>query len=135
MSWQTFVTGWTRGSRLRGHSRTLAQPTIYAPEVAQPLDEQLASSLAARFTERVMDAAALPFARAPEVRESCETSRDGPLLRLTCTITGSSYDRPWDGSERRGRRARGRGSRRHGLAHHEDTALRLDALATLTLLR
>jgi len=35
------------------------------------------------------------------VRESCEfrISDDRSLLRLTCTITGSSYEQPWDGSE------------------------------------
>jgi len=48
-----------------------------------------------------MSAAELPSARAEDVRESCEVrlSDDGSLLRLTCTITGSSYERPWDGAE------------------------------------
>jgi hypothetical protein len=41
----------------------------------------------------------LQAGREPEVSESLEISRDGRLLRLTCTITGSSYERPWDGSE------------------------------------
>jgi hypothetical protein len=79
----------------------LAQPSVYPPDVVQsvPLDEQLASRLAARFTERVLDAAALPAARAGDVTESCEISRNGSSLRLTCTITGSSHERPWDGSE------------------------------------
>jgi hypothetical protein len=69
--------------------------------VAQPLplDEQLASRLAGRFAERLIDAAGLPRARETDVSESCEVSHDGQLLHLTCTITGSSYERPWDGSE------------------------------------
>lgn len=45
-----------------------------------------------------MDAAALPSARAADVQESFQMSRDGQLLRLTCTITGSSHERRWDGS-------------------------------------
>lgn len=64
-----------------------------------PLDQQFLLRLAARFTQRVMDATALPAARGGDVSESCEISRDGQLLRLTCTITGSSHERPWDGSE------------------------------------
>jgi hypothetical protein len=67
--------------------------------VVEPLDDSLVTRLAARFTDRVMDAAALPAARAADVRESCEMRRDGQLLRLTCTITGSSHEREWDGSE------------------------------------
>ena len=46
-----------------------------------------------------MDTAGLPPAREADVRESCEISRDGRLLRLTCTITGSSHERLWDGSD------------------------------------
>ena len=83
----------------RGHSGTLAQASVYALDVVEPLDDSLASRLAARFAERVMDAAALPAARTTDVRESCEMRRDGQLLRLTCTITGSSHEREWDGSE------------------------------------
>jgi hypothetical protein len=69
--------------------------------VVQQLDGDLASRLAERFCERVVGAAELPAARAADVRDSCEfaISNDPPRLRCTCTITGSSYERPWDGTE------------------------------------
>jgi hypothetical protein len=73
--------------------------SVYALDVVEPLDDSLASRLAARFAGRVMDAAALPAARTSDIRESCEMRRDGHLLRLTCTITGRSHEREWDGSE------------------------------------
>jgi hypothetical protein len=65
------------------------------------LDAQLAAKLADRFSEEVMRAAELPAARAKDIRDSCEPqiSDDHSTFRLTCTITGSSYERPWDGSE------------------------------------
>jgi hypothetical protein len=63
------------------------------------LDDEVASRLAARFAERVSRLADLPPIRKADLRESCELSHDAGLLRLTCTITGSSYERPWDGSE------------------------------------
>jgi hypothetical protein len=63
------------------------------------LDEHLADRLTTRFAQRVIEAAALPAPRADDVRESCEVSHDGQLLRVTCTITGSSHEQPWDGSE------------------------------------
>jgi hypothetical protein len=76
---------------------------VYALDVGRPdqLDDQLASRVADRFSERVISAADLPAARGNDVRESCELriNDDRSLLRLTCTITGSSYERPWDGSE------------------------------------
>ena len=64
-----------------------------------PLDEELAARLAERFTDRVVDAAALPPSRARDVSASLEVSRDGNLLRLTCSITGSIHERTWDGQE------------------------------------
>ena len=63
------------------------------------LDDVVASRLAARFADRVLEAADLPPIREVDLRDSCELSRDAGLLRLTCTITGSSYERQWDGSE------------------------------------
>jgi hypothetical protein len=65
------------------------------------LDAQLASRLVDRFSEEVMRAADLPVARANDIRDSCElgVSDHHSLIRLTCTITGSSYEQPWDGSE------------------------------------
>jgi hypothetical protein len=63
------------------------------------LDGDVASRLAARFAERVRGATDLPPIREADLRESCELSRGSGLLRLTCTITGNSYERPWDGSE------------------------------------
>jgi hypothetical protein len=41
----------------------------------------------------------LPPARKNDVSQSCEITRNGELLRLTCTITGSSYERTWDDTE------------------------------------
>jgi hypothetical protein len=76
---------------------------VYALGVCQPnqLDAQLACRLLDRFTEQVVSAADLPAARIEDVRDSCEfrISDDRSLLRLTCTITGSTYEQPWDGSE------------------------------------
>ena len=45
-----------------------------------------------------MAEAGLPPGRRNDVGRSCEINRNGHLLRLTCTITGSSYERTWDGS-------------------------------------
>jgi hypothetical protein len=83
------------------YSGALAQPSVYSPGMAGEVrfDEDVASRLAARFAERVRGATDLPPGREADLRESCELSRDAGLLRLTCTITGSSYERPWDGSE------------------------------------
>jgi hypothetical protein len=78
--------------------RALGQPSLYAPDVVQ-LDEQLTSRLTAEFAERVTAEAGLPPARKNGVRQSCEITRYGQLLRLTCTITGSSYERTWDGTK------------------------------------
>jgi hypothetical protein len=66
-----------------------------------PLDPDLASRLTERFSARVMDEGALPAARAQDIRGSCEFAviSDPPQLRLTCTITGSSHVRLWDGTE------------------------------------
>jgi hypothetical protein len=74
--------------------------TVYAADMADvPFDSRLASLVAARFAERVLDTASLPLARQSDLSESCELRRDDSVLRITCTITGSSYERPWDGSE------------------------------------
>ena len=67
--------------------------------MVKPLEDSLAGRLAARFAERVMNAAALPPARAADVQESCQMSREGQLLRLTCTITGTTHECDWAGSE------------------------------------
>ena len=63
------------------------------------LDEEVASRLAARFATQVVRAADLPAAREPDLHEACGFSCDAESLRLTCAITGSTYDRSWDGSE------------------------------------
>jgi hypothetical protein len=65
----------------------------------EPLSSDLTLRLAGRFAQRVVEAAELPSARKPDLHKSCELSRDAAALRLTCTITGSSYERLWDGSE------------------------------------
>ena len=67
----------------------------------QDLDAGLASRLAQLFSDRVLAAAALPAARAADIRESCEfaLNNDPPLLALPCTITGSTYQEAWDRSE------------------------------------
>jgi hypothetical protein len=63
------------------------------------LDNDVASRLAAWFADRVLRVADLPPIREVDLREFCGLSRDAGLLRLTCSITGSSYERLWDGSE------------------------------------
>jgi hypothetical protein len=54
--------------------------------------------LAERFAERVLEAAALPRARRDDLRDSCEITPEPPRFSLTCRITGSTYEREWDGS-------------------------------------
>jgi hypothetical protein len=68
---------------------------------ADNLDSQLASRLVKDFSERVVALAQLPPARASDVHDSCEVSLsdDRAILLLTCTITGSTYESRWDGSE------------------------------------
>jgi hypothetical protein len=68
---------------------------------AVDLDPQLAGRLAASFSASVIELAKLPPARASDLHESCElgSNDDGSVVRLTCTITGSAYQRDWDGSE------------------------------------
>jgi hypothetical protein len=65
------------------------------------LDPQLVGLLVDQFGSRVLEAARLAPARVADLRESCEISLsdDGTCLRLVCTITGSTFERPWDGSE------------------------------------
>jgi hypothetical protein len=65
----------------------------------QRLDDEALLRLGARFAARIMRASGLPSIREADLRESCEISRTADGLRLTCTITGSTYDRPGDGSE------------------------------------
>jgi hypothetical protein len=69
--------------------------------IDQQFDADLASRLAERFSERVIGAAELPAARAGDIRESFEVtiSNDPQSLCCKCTITGSTYERPWDGVE------------------------------------
>jgi hypothetical protein len=42
-----------------------------------------------------------PSSLSSDLHESCElgSNDDGSVVRLTCTITGSTYQRDWDGSE------------------------------------
>lgn len=90
-------------AEVRGKSSPTAQAAIYALGMArrEQVDAQLTSRIADRFSERVVSCAGLPAARGTDVRQSCEVwiSDDRSTLRLTCTITGSSYERQWDGSE------------------------------------
>ena len=66
------------------------------------LDPQLTARLAVLFTDHVLDLADLPPVRADDVRDSFEIESGGHrlALRVICTITGSTYERDWDGSER-----------------------------------
>ncbi len=65
------------------------------------LHADLVAKVAARFAHSVVEGARLPAARLSDLRDSCELSLVGqpPLLTLTCTITGSTYECPWDGAE------------------------------------
>jgi hypothetical protein len=67
----------------------------------EQLDPELVSRRAHRFADRVRQEGAPPPACLDDLRKSCELAVSGepPLLRLTCTITGGSYERPWDGAE------------------------------------
>src|ERR1700675_4090856 len=82
---------------------TLAQAAVYPPSVGRSdqVDPELVSRVVDRFSEQVVRAADLPAARRQDVRESCQLrlSDYRSILRLTCTITGSSYEQPWDGSD------------------------------------
>jgi hypothetical protein len=61
----------------------------------------LAARVAERFSRALLATARLPEARATDLRDSCElrVTEDQTLLRLTCTITGSTFQEPWDGSD------------------------------------
>ena len=75
---------------------------LYAPDVRwDGIEPQLASRVADRFSERVLDKTSLPVVRRADLRESCELhlSEDQGRLHLTCTITGSTYVRTWDGED------------------------------------
>ena len=76
---------------------------VYASDVAnRELDPNLVGQLADAFRDRAMAKGGFPPARGPDVRESFEVSQseDGSWLYVTCTITGSTYETSWDGSER-----------------------------------
>lgn len=64
------------------------------------VDPQLKQQLVDRFTEQVFALADLPRAREDDVRAAPEfwLANEGATLGVTCTITGSSYEIPWDGS-------------------------------------
>ncbi|MBA2460944.1 MAG: hypothetical protein H0V45_04125 [Actinobacteria bacterium] len=68
---------------------------------SEQLDRQLVSRVVERFGDGVLNSGDLPAARSEDVRASCEVrvNDDRSLLRLTCTITGSSYETSWDESE------------------------------------
>ena len=62
------------------------------------LESSLHASLVTRFTDAVMLAAAVPTARRADVEEAPTFSAaDGEII-CTCSITGSTYAEPWDGS-------------------------------------
>jgi hypothetical protein len=65
------------------------------------LDPQVATRLAEVFSARVLELGNLPPARADDLRASCElgSTDNGSVLRLTCTITGTTHESAWDGSE------------------------------------
>jgi hypothetical protein len=72
-----------------------------AKQPLRALDTRLDTTLVERFAHRVLVRAGLPLARDDDLRASAEYSLDdeADLLSLTCTITGSTYEQPWDGSE------------------------------------
>lgn len=55
--------------------------------------------LTQRFADQVLETASLSPARRGDLRDSCEITTDPPVFSLTCTITGSTYERDLDGSE------------------------------------
>jgi hypothetical protein len=65
----------------------------------QTVDSALSEKLVERFAAHVLTEADLPRARESEIRGASEfwlAAED--TLGVTCNITGSSYERPWDGS-------------------------------------
>jgi hypothetical protein len=69
-------------------------------QALRALDSGLDQRLVERFTEQVFALAALPRAREADVRSAPEFWVEaGTTLGVTCGITGSSYETPWDGSE------------------------------------
>jgi len=77
---------------------TSTLPTVATRE----LEPSFVAQLADAFRDRAMATGGFPPARGPDVRESFEVrqSDDGSWLYVTCTITGSTYETSWDGSER-----------------------------------
>ena len=81
---------------------------------ATRITSDVASRLAALFADKVMGATDLPAARVADLCESLKVTEDtsvlrdyegrelaegNTVLRLTCTITGSSKELIWDGAE------------------------------------
>ena len=103
MSRADAVTG-TRSTRLSGDISEQWRPgnsLLCAGSYAVPatvLDRDLHAALVKRFTDAVMQTAGLPAARQPDVQAASRfSSKDGEIV-CTCSITGSTYTQPWDGS-------------------------------------
>jgi hypothetical protein len=62
------------------------------------LDSSLHATLVSRFTHAVMQGAALPAARHGDVEGAPTFSAADGEIVCTCSITGSTYAEPWDGS-------------------------------------
>jgi hypothetical protein len=60
--------------------------------------DELGAELQEVFATHAMSVASLPEARHADLRESAEFSSHASELRCTCTITGSTYADPWDGT-------------------------------------
>jgi hypothetical protein len=69
--------------------------------VTAELAPDLVDRMADAFARGVMERADLPLMRLDDFRQSCEVTVivGDSRLRLTCTITGSSYECSWDGRE------------------------------------
>ena len=73
---------------MRMHSQDL-------PEIGP----SLAQLLTQRFAEGVLVGARLPEARRQDVEGSLTFAVEAGRLTCTCDITGTTYERPWDGKE------------------------------------
>src|SRR5438876_1007726 len=89
------------------HSGTLrcsAPAAALLPMLLPMLDSSLRASLVSRFTDAVMEGAALPAARRRDVEEAPTFSAAAGEIVCMCSITGSTYAEPW-GWEQRFRRS------------------------------
>lgn len=63
------------------------------------LSAELEAALVRRYAELVMRRADIPAARRADLEASPRFTASDDWISCTCSITGSSYERTWDGSD------------------------------------